>query len=207
VSALSFSVNLAAPYFAVLMLQDLKFNYLTYTTVSLTATLTINFLCARWGSHADVVGNHKILRLTSRIICIIPLLWLVDQSPWFLIFAQIISGFAWAGFNLCASNYIFDAITPSKRPRCIAYFNVLNGLALCAGSLLGGYLVTHLPPIHGSPIFTLFIVSTVCRIFAATTIHWVKEVRPVEPIKSNDLFFSMVGVKPILGVERKTVRY
>ena len=207
VSFLSFSVNLAAPYFAVLMLRELHFDYLTYTTVSLTATLAINFLCARWGRHADAVGNRKILRLTSRIISILPMLWLIDQSTWFLIFAQIVSGFAWAGFNLCASNYIFDAISPSKRARCIAYFNVLNGLALCAGSFLGGWLVTHLPPIHGSSIFTLFVVSTVCRVFAATTIAWVKEVRPVEPVRSNDLFFSMVGVKPILGVERKTVRY
>ena len=135
------------------------------------------------------------------------MLWLIDQNPWFLIFAQIVSGFAWAGFNLCASNYILDAISPEKRARCIAYFNVLNGVALCAGSFLGGWLVTHLPPTHGSSIYTLFAVSTACRIFATSLIAWVKEVRPVEPVNSNALFFSMLGINPLLGVERKTVRY
>jgi len=35
----------------------------------------------------------------------------------------------------------------------------------------------------------------------------IKEVRPAVKVKSNKLFFSMMGIKPILGIERKTIRY
>jgi len=34
-----------------------------------------------------------------------------------------------------------------------------------------------------------------------------KEVRPAEKVKSARLFFSVIGWKPILGIERKTIRY
>jgi hypothetical protein len=33
------------------------------------------------------------------------------------------------------------------------------------------------------------------------------EVRRVEKLTANALFFSMVGIKPVLGVERKTIRF
>ncbi len=203
VAALNFSVNLASPFFTVLMLKDLHFNYLLYTLVTIAATLTIYFTINRWGRHADKVGNLRVLKFTAPIIAVIPLLWIVNRHPVYLVFAQVISGFAWAGFNLCASNFIYDAVTPAKRTRCIAYFNVLNGLALCAGALLGGYLVDVMPPLLGYNILSLFLISSSLRLIVAFfgPIR-LKEVRPVENISSYQLFSSMVGVRPFLGVTR-----
>ena len=199
VAMLNFSVNLASPFFAVLMLQDLHFSYILYTTITITATLTVFIAMSRWGRHADKVGNLKVLKFTSPIIGIIPLLWIVSRHPVFLLFAQIISGFAWAGFNLSASNFIYDAVTPGKRTRCIAYFNVLNGFALCAGALIGGFLVGKLPPLLGYNILSLFVISSVLRLVVALFGPMkLKEVRPVEHINSDHLFFSMVGIRPFL---------
>lgn len=203
VAMLNFSVNLAAPFFAVLMLENLHFSYILYTTITITATLTIFIAMSRWGRHADKVGNLKVLKFTSPIIGIIPLLWVVNRHPVFLFFAQVISGFAWAGFNLSASNFIYDAVTPGKRTRCIAYFNVLNGFALCAGALIGGFLVGKLPPFLGYNILSLFVISAVLRLVVALFGPMkLKEVRPVEHISSDHLFFSMVGIRPFLGAAR-----
>lgn len=197
VAILNFSVNLASPFFAVLMLRDLHFSYILYTTITVTATLTIYIAMSRWGRHADKVGNLRVLRFTSPIIAIIPLLWIISRHPVFLFFAQIVSGFAWAGFNLCALNFIYDAVTPEKRTRCIAYFNVINGLALCGGALVGGFLIGKLPPLLGYRILSLLAVSFVLRlIIALFGPMQLKEVRQVEHISSNRLFFSMVGIKP-----------
>jgi MFS family permease len=208
VALMNFSVNLAAPFFAVLMLRDLQFNYLIYSLIVISATFTIYLTISRWGRQADKIGNLKIIRFTSQLMGLIPLLWIINRHPAFLIFAQIFSGFIWAGFNLCTSNYILDAVTPQKRTRCIAYFNVLNGIALCCGALLGGFLIQFLPPLLGYQILTLFLISALLRIGIGFYLpRKLKEVRPIEKVKSNKLFYSMIRVRPRLGIERKTVRY
>lgn len=208
VSMMSFSVNLASPFFSVLMLQDLNFSYLLYTLITVTATLTIYIAIERWGAHADAVGNLKIIKLTSPLIGFIPLLWILNRHPVFLFFAQVFSGFVWAGFNLCTTNFIYDAVTPSKRTRCIAYFNTLNGLAACAGALCGGFSLRWLPHLLGYKILTLFLISSILRITASVLMPFkLKEVRTVKKIRSYQLFSSMLGIRPILGIERKTIRY
>lgn len=208
VSMMNFSVNIASPFFTVLMLRDLHFDYLLYTLITVTATFTIYLTIDRWGRHADKVGNLKIIKFTSPLVGFIPLLWIFNRNPVFLIFAQIYSGFLWAGFNISTSNFIYDAVTPQKRTRCISYFNVLNGLALCIGALFGGFLLQWLPPLFGYKILTLFLISSLLRcIIGIIMPSGLKEVRSVEYIDHNKLFFSMVGIKPILGIERKTIRY
>lgn len=208
VSMMNFSVNLASPFFAVLMLKDLHFSYLLYTVITMTATLTIYLTISRWGKHADKIGNLKVIRFVSPLIGIIPLLWVINRNPIFLIFAQVVSGFAWAGFNLCASNFIYDAVTPAKRTRCIAYFNVLNGFALCTGALLGGFLLQKLPPLFGYKILMLFLISSFLRIIIGTFMSAkLKEVRAVTNVSNNQLFFSVIGIRPLLGIERRTIRY
>ncbi len=207
VSVLNFSVNVASPFFAVFMLRDLKFNYLLYTLITVTATLTVYLLMGRWGKHADKVGNLKVMKLTAPIIATLPLWWIINHHPVYLILIQIISGFAWAGFNLCASNFIYDAVSPEKRTRCIAYFNVLNGLSLCLGALLGGFLIDRLPSLWGYKILTLFIISSCLRMIVALIMPMkLIEVRPVEKIRSYQLFFSMIGMRPLLEGDSKTVR-
>jgi len=208
VSMMNFSVNLASPFFAVLMLKDLHFSYMLYTIITITATLTVYIMISRWGRHADKVGNLKIIKFISPLIGVIPLLWVFNHNPAFLLFAQIFSGFLWAGFSLCTTNFIYDAVIPEKRTRCISYFNALNGLALCGGALLGGFLLQKLPLLFGYKILTLFLISSVLRIIVGIFMPMkLKEVRPVEKTKSNELFFSVIGIKPLLGIERKTIRY
>ncbi len=208
IAAMNFSVNIASPFFSMLILRDLKFSYFLYTVITVTATMTIYVVIGRWGRHADNVGNLRIIRFVSPFIGFIPLLWIINRNPVFLILAQIFSGFIWAGFNLCSSNFIYDAVTPQKRTRCIAYFNFINGLALCGGALLGGFLLKYLPPLFGYKVLTLFLISSILRLIIG---FWapskLREVRPVEHVRSDNLFFSIIGIRPLLGIERKTIRY
>lgn len=208
VSMMNFAVNLASPFFSVLLLRDLHFSYFLFTIITITATLTVYLMISRWGRHADEIGNLKIIKFTSPLIGIIPLLWIINRHPVFLLSAQIFSGFLWAGFNIATSNFIYDAVSPEKRIRCISYFNVVNGVALGAGALLGGFFLKKLPSLFGYKILTLFLISSILRIIVGLFIpSKLKEVRAVEKIKSNDLFFSMIGIRPLLGIERKTIRY
>jgi MFS family permease len=198
-SVFIFSVYLAAPFFSVLMLKDLKFNYFTYTILITTVSIATIFTIDRWGRNADKVGNMKVLRVSSLLIASLPFWWILNQNPVYLIFAQALSGIAWAGFNLCSLNFIYDAVTPAKRTRCIAYFYFFNGLAICLGSFVGGLLANSLPNIFGYRLFSLFFIAGSLRFIVALTLPLrIREVRPVEKISSKDLFLRIVGLRPNL---------
>jgi MFS family permease len=197
--ALNFCVYLAAPFFSVFMLRDLKFNYITYTVLTSTVSLVTILTIGRWGINADRVGNVKVLRITSLFIASLPLWWIICRHPLYLILAQAVSGMAWAGFNLCALNFVYDAATPAKRTRCISYFYFFNGIAIFFGSSIGGYLADRLPGLFGFRLLSLFLLASVLRFMVALFMApRIKEVRPVEHVSSRDLFFSVVGIKPAL---------
>jgi MFS family permease len=195
VACLQFCVNLVAPFFPVFMLRDLKFSYLTYTCLTIIVAISGILTIGRWGRYADRVGNMKVVRLSSFLIGTLPVCWLISRNPVYLIFVQILGGFAWAGFNLCAVNFIYDAVRPEKRVRCIAYFNVCSGVAVCAGALLGGQLAHSIPALMGYRILSLCLISALLRyLVMAVFLRRIREVRPAEQMSSRDLFYSVLGL-------------
>ena len=153
-----------------------------------------------WGRHADLVGNVRVLRLSSLLAALIPAFWLVSHDPAYVMLVQIWGGFAWSGVTLSAANFIYDAVTPQKRVRCIAYFNVINGAALFLGSALGGFLGSQLPPLLGYPLLSLFVVSCFCRLaFCLLLSRSFREVRPTKKASTRELLFSVVGIRPLIG--------
>ncbi len=201
VSAITFATNISSPYCSVHMLRDLHFSYLGYMAVSLAAVVMGLVSFPMWGRHADSVGNARILKITSAFIWLIPLLWLLPRTPGPLIIAEMFSGFVWAGFNLSATNFIFDAVTPAKRMRCLAYFNFINGVAFFGGASLGGWLGARVPPLMGYPLLWIFVVSMAVRLVAVALLgprfHEVRE--GARPVTSSQLFFSVVGIRPLMG--------
>ncbi len=200
---LTFATYLAAPFFAVFMLRDLQLSYVTYMALQVCASLATLFALPLWGKHADLVGNVRVLRLCSFLAALIPMFWLFSQSPAYLMVVQFFSGFAWSGVTLTAGNFIYDAVTPQKRVRCIAYFNVINGVALFFGSSLGGYLASRLPPFSGYRLLGLFALSCFCRMaFYLLLSRTFREVRAAPEVSIQELFFSVVGIRPLVGPAR-----
>jgi MFS family permease len=200
---LTFATYLAAPFFTVFMLRDLQLSYLTYMALQVCASLAALVALPLWGKHADLVGNVRVLRLSSFLAALIPIFWLFSQTPAYLMVVQMVSGFAWSGVTLSAGNFIYDAVTPQKRVRCIAYFNVINGIALFFGSSLGGYLASRLPPLFGYPLLGLFALSCFCRMFFYLLLsRTFREVRVAHEVSIQELFFSVVGIRPLVGPTR-----
>ncbi len=201
VASITFATQLAAPYFSVHMLRNLGLNYLEYTTVHLASVLAGLVAFPIWGHIADRAGNARVLKVTSLLIPIIPLLWLAVRDFHYLIFIELAAGFVWGGFNLCTANFVFDAVTPQKRIRCLGYFNLINGVAVFLGASLGGFLAERLPPVLGFRLFTLFALSGLLRMAAhfllARKFHEVRS--PVERVSHLDLFFSVLGLRPLAG--------
>lgn len=201
VAVMNFAVNIAGPFFAVYMLRELRFDYMTYTVVLLFATLASFSMMRLWGYCADHVGNLRILKATSLFLPVIPVLWLVSANPFYLVCVQIFAGFIWGGFNLSVSNFIYDAVTPPKRIRCISYFSVINGFAVFSGAFCGARLVNIVPQVLGSRILFLFLLSGIIRFMSPAIFSTVKEVRLVgaKKISNLELFFSVISRKPIVS--------
>ncbi|MBI2871435.1 MAG: MFS transporter [Candidatus Omnitrophica bacterium] len=204
VALMTFSTQVASPYFSVYMLKNLHFTYVQYMLMHLAAVVSGLMAFPIWGRHADRVGNAQVMKLTGLIVPMIPLLWLMTREFYLLIVVELFAGFMWSGFNLCSVNFIFDAVVPEKRMRCLSYFNLINGTAIFLGASLGGYLAEHLPPLWGYKLYGVFLLSSALRYGS----HFIlsggfKEVRgTVERITSRDLFFSVLGIRPVVGRDR-----
>ncbi|MCM8794877.1 MAG: MFS transporter [Candidatus Omnitrophica bacterium] len=207
VAGIVFTTFLSAPYFSVYMLRDLQFDYLTYIAMHLASVLMGLMAVPVWGRHADLVGNAHVLKITGLFVPIIPVLWLVSRNPVYLFLIEFFSGFIWAGFNLCATNFVYDAVTPAKRVRCLGYFNLINGMAVFGGSIIGGFLADRLPPIRGFPILSLFVISGLGRALVRLTLGpSFREVRESHrKVSSVRLFFSVVGIRPLTSENEQLI--
>lgn len=203
-SSITFATQIAAPYFSVYLLRDLGLDYLSFTGIQLASVLGGLIAFPIWGHHADHVGNAKMLKLASILIPSVPFLWLVSPNSFWLGAVEAFSGFLFAGFGLCAVNFIFDAISPAKRVQCLSYFALFCGAAIFLGASLGGLLAEHLPAVGGSKLVILFILSGIFRGLSHFLLSGkFEEVRPVaHKVSSGDLFFSTIGIKPLFGRAR-----
>lgn len=177
VAAMQGAVALSAPFFAVYMLRDLHFTYLQYSLNSIASVATQFLLLSFWGRFSDSFGNRSVMILSSCIIPIVPLLWLVSPHPYYLILVQIISGFAWSGFTLSTANYLYD-IRPHHTN--FAFYAALQSAtsALCvfSGALMGGFVASKAPAVWldllqlknwGHALFLVFMVTSSLRICVA----------------------------------------
>lgn len=181
ISLMNFAVYLSAPFFAVLMLQHLSFSYLEYSIITVSAPFVMYVVMHTWGKVADKIGNAKVLTITSPLIAVVPVFWVLDSHIVYLLVVQIFSGIVWSGFTISSFNYMFDASASSKRVRYISYFNLINGIMISAGAMTGGYLIQMLPAVNGSSIYTILLVSGLLRLgITLVFAKRLKEMRLVE---------------------------
>jgi MFS family permease len=180
-------VAISAPFFAVYMLRDLQFTYLEYSLNSV-ASIATQFVCLRfWGRFSDRFGNRLVMLITSSMIPLLPLLWLVSPNFYYLIGVQVVSGVAWSGFSLSTANYLYD-IRPHKTDFAVyaAMQSCLSAGAVFLGALAGGFIASAAPELLQrldiadlmySPLYVVFITTAVLRM--SVTLWFIP--RAVEP--------------------------
>lgn len=223
ITVISFATTIAGPFFSVYMLKDLEMDYLSYTLVIISPIVSTLVFLPIWGKFSDVHGNVKILKITGYLIPLIPLLWMISPllgslgyTPliFYLFIIEVFSGFSWAGFNHATATFIYDAVSKEKMPYCVAYFNILTGIGLFLGAMLGGYFASLTSvPLGLSPILFTFLISGILRVAAVMIfLPLIKEVKPVTPFNFKQSFrhhfeedrailttqfWKLVGYRPI----------
>jgi MFS family permease len=199
-SIMNASVYISAPFFTPYMLYDLKLDYMTFTVINAAAIITKIFFLPVWGRSSDRFGTRKVLSLTGFLMPLTPVLWMFSHDFAYLIVIQIYSGFIWAGFEIASFNFIYDTTSPQKRATAIAYYNVINGIAIFTGAMTGGLIVRYNTAFWSKYILVFVVSGTVRFIVSILFIPKLKEVRQVERIPYAKLFLKVVSTLPTTGV-------
>ncbi|MDD5703900.1 MAG: MFS transporter, partial [Dehalococcoidales bacterium] len=160
---MTFTTGISAAFFSVYMLNDLHFTYFTYSLVISTefmARIGISYLGGRWIDHA---GPKKVIRYAAAFLPLIPILWLFSANVGYLIIVQIMSGVAWATFDLCTQSCLCRDTPEGKRLHYIVYHRSIVTLAAAIGPLLGAMVFAYMIPVFGSQILGMFLLSGVLR--------------------------------------------
>ena len=199
---IALSSAICASLVAVYLIRDLGFSYINYMLVIMGGTFLSLFSMEIWGKFTDKYGNYKVIILSSIIIPIIPILWVLNPSIIYLLFIpSLIEGVAWAGMNLATGNFIYDNVSPQKRGLAVSYLNMMWGIGVFIGAIISALLIKFLNTSIVTPIIAIFIISAVARALVAVIgLSKIKEVRKMRKVGSAKNFFHVIfkGARPTL---------
>lgn len=207
VALIQFAVGISAPFFPVFMLKELHFNYLQFTIITTVMPFFNMLFMPLWGRFADRYGNWKVIQITSWFLPFIPWFWALTafyttQRLWVLLtlFAiEVVSGFAWAGFNLATTNFIYDAVTKPRIAICVTYYNIFIGTGLFIGGLVGSRLaaLTTLTKPFSALVLTLLVSGFLRLVNILLFLPQFKEVRTVPAFDRAELQKRLTALSPL----------
>ncbi len=167
------ALGVAVPFWAQYMSVDLGMGTATIAAQGTVGALVGVCLLPAWGRVIDRVGTRPVLLLNATCISLIPFLWLFAK-PGFLVpvwIDAVAVGIVWTGFNLTALNAPL-AIAPERGGAVfLGVFTALNGLAMGASCILGGYAAAALGPgpwdlagVHLATYQVMFLATGLLRL-------------------------------------------
>jgi len=198
VGLIHLAVAISSPFFAVYMLKELGFTYKWFTFITLSSSVFSLIALPFWGRFTDKYGNRLALVLSSIFIPIVPILWIFSPSKFYLLLVpSLIGGVFWGGFNLAVFNFIFDSVKPNHRALCVTYHNVLMGIGIFIGSIIGGLIAKFIPVTFMSIFLFIFLVSGIAR--ALIAIIFLPKIKEVRHTKKPPILMKEVKLFQELG--------
>ncbi|MFH1513764.1 MAG: MFS transporter [Bacillota bacterium] len=142
-----FSVNIAAPFWNIHMLEYLKMNLLQMSMYSqiISGIASILFV-TRWGRLIDRYGNKPVLQMAAICIVFSPLPWLfaTHETAYIIIFSNVLSGATWPAIDICQQNLYLSQSPKTYRSMYIAvFFACINLFGVALPNAVGGYLMQN----------------------------------------------------------------
>ena len=193
VGGLQFWVYLAAAYYSPFMLDVLAFEYLEFTAANLWLVIVKVVLLPLWGRAIDTHGPRSILALTMILVALSPLPWVFANGLGVILIGQMLSGFAWGGFEVSLFAQQLDSGYRRTRMHLFAAQSVMNGTAQLLGSTTGALLL----PFVAGDYRALFLASCIGRMAVALAMPAVVPARRGTPtIGRRQLALRLVGIRP-----------
>jgi MFS family permease len=212
-SLVSLTVNISGPFLAVYMLKNLSFSYTYFMTVTLASVITTLLFVSPWGKFADKYGNLKTMKITGALTPLMPLLWLssiIFTNPntvfIYLILVECFSGAIWAGFNIAAGNFIYDAVSRQRVAICATYYNILAGLGVLIGSLFGGILSSKYETLLGmESLLFIFLLGGTLRFIVYFAMN--SKIQEVRKVKHFSVKEHLISIKDKFRIGKSEKRY
>jgi MFS family permease len=141
----NFTMNLAAPFFAIYMLKTL--NYSMTSILGLTIASQISNLAAlqMWGSLIDRFSNKAVLGIAAPLFLLCLLGWSLTGITWmqpmlfyFLVGLHILMGVATAGVGLASGNIAMKLSPAGQATAYLATNSVITASCTSVAPILGG---------------------------------------------------------------------
>ncbi|MEM5814242.1 MAG: MFS transporter [Candidatus Aenigmatarchaeota archaeon] len=205
----NFAVYLAAPFFAVYMLREMNIGYEWFSVVVATEVMTMILAQRYWGRLADRFGDRPVMAVCGALVSLYPAMWLFISQPWHILFAAVLSGIAWAGFDITSFNYLLDVTPEERRHFYICDFKMFTNLGIVAGPIAGGFLAAAFAGtafLWMGGIQLVFLLSFLLRgASIAFFLPRLKEVRVKKRYHIRNVFWKSVAVYPVKGAMHDVV--
>jgi MFS family permease len=139
----NFSLNIAGPFFNVYLVQNLKATATMVALTSIASSLSSLVFQRKLGELADRWGPRRLQLLSSFLIPVLPLLWILARAGWNIILINILGGLLWGAYNLASFNFLLILTPAEQRARFSALYQVIVTLSLAAGAAVGSFVVTQ----------------------------------------------------------------
>ena len=134
------------------------------------------------------------MKIGVSAIAILPAMWILSSNTYYLVLANIMTGFAWATFDLGCMIAVFNTVSDDERTSFLSYLNFGNALAMFVGTSAGARVLTSFgetPQVY----FWIFGLSTVFRI---GSYFWLRKAE-----QTHDAG-SVVATESAQGLAKKT---
>ncbi|MBU5575182.1 MAG: MFS transporter [Candidatus Aenigmatarchaeota archaeon] len=200
---INFAVFIASPFFAVYALKFMKVSYEFYALI-LSAEIISAFISQLyWGKIIDRFGIKSVMSVCGVLIAFVPFFWVLSPSPYYLILANIFSGFVWSGFDLSWFNYLVYASPINERTRYISQFKIFSGIAVFLGSFLGGIVaqnIEYLTFLWFTGLQLLLLLSFFLRLFFSSLLFKIEDLKKGKKIKLYHAFINFIIIYPMKGL-------
>jgi MFS family permease len=140
-AAVQLGTYVASPYFVPFMLQELKLTYFEYTMATLMVVAAKSIFLPAWGRVVDGHGARAVYPLAALLTAMIPIPFILSDGIALVLVGQMLSGMAWAGYELSFFTLILESSYRRTRMPMVAAQNIFNGAAQLSGGLLGALVL------------------------------------------------------------------
>lgn len=199
---LYFGAYISSPFIVPFMLGELRFSYLSFMVATSLVNLFKFLFMPLWGELGDRYGSKKAMALATFLICFTPFTWLAARSFVWVCAIQFFGAFAWAGFEISALVFVYDALPAARVTQRTSFLLFYRGLATIAGGLAGSALLPRVS-LAGSAFMAVFVVSGLSRlVLVLPVLFLIREERAVERISYPRLALKMLLLAPRAGLRR-----
>ena len=174
-TSIHFSVMFLGPLFTIYILRTMELSYFVLTLCMVSWWVGNVFSSRYWGRVSKRRGNFYLLKLTTIIMCILPILWVSvyyfsDLGRIFVsLVINLIAGITFSGFGLSSFNIVYDISNKNEVIKFSSLMNCLKGIGIFLGSIIAGsivdseYIISMLLNYNFTSIQLSMLISTLLR--------------------------------------------